>query len=615
VTRYVARANCAIWLSCCLAGSAQAAIGPLPGVGIQIRLETVASWEPTYPTFNPGSSTQSGDFELAPTEMHPLNDGTGRYIVSTLGGTIRVLNGSFTLLPSPLLTTTQVGLWLPQEAGMTGMAVHPDFANVGAFGYGKIYTIVTERFGAGAFDYGEAGTSGARHQDVIREWNLSSIVGNASANTLPGMTVADSREVLRVAQRGPFHNVADITFNSAADPDDPDYGQLYVTSGDGSPNGLVQRRFDAQNPGNAYGDILRINPNPAAHSLVHTSANTGLLAYSISPNNHFNADGNSATLAEVVAFGVRSPYRINFDRVTGVAYIGDVGDSRREEVSVMSTGGENFGWGHWEGTHEIDPTVPIFAGTTHKPPLFEYYNREPGQTTVGGTVVGGFVYRGSALPSLYGKYVFADFGNGDSNAAKLFYGIIDPLSADYGKFYELSLDPNGDVYPNGLPPNQVMEPMPNFLFSLAEGADGELYLLAGQDPRRSFVNDAFIIRLTQPMSLNGIEGDANQDGEVDQFDVEALVGGWLTTGHFGDFNKYAHGDFNLNGITDLLDVFILHQALSFGGGSGFPFELLNGTPSIPEPASIHLVVCALGGLAICVRCRQSTAFHYSLETN
>jgi hypothetical protein len=162
----------------------------------------------------------------------------------------------------------------------------------------------------------------------------------------------------------------------------------------------------------------------------------------------------------------------------------------------------------------------------------------------------------------------------------------------------LNLDPNGNTYPNGLPPNQVMLPMPNFLFSLAEDADGELYLLAGQDPRRAFVNDAYIIRLAQPQSLNGIAGDANQDGDVDELDVAALVAGWLTTGHSGDFNKYAHGDFNLNGITDLSDVFILHGALSSGGGGGFPFELLSGTPNIPEPTSISLVVVALFGVAM-----------------
>jgi hypothetical protein len=420
------------------------------------------------------------------------------------------------------------------------------------------------------------------------------------------MTVADSREVLRVAQRGPFHNVADISFNSNANPGDPDYGQLYVTSGDGSPNGLLQRRFDAQNPGNAYGDILRINPNPAAHSLVHNSANTGQPAYSISPNNHFNADGNPATLAEVVAFGVRSPYRINFDRDTGIAYIGDVGDSRREEVSVLAAGGENFGWGHWEGTHEIDPSVPLFAGTTHKPPQFEYYNNEPGQTKVGGTVVGGFVYRGSAIPQLFGKYVFADFGNGDTIPSKLFYGIVDPADPNYGKFYNLALDPEGSMFPQGLPPNQTLASMPNYLFSFAEDANGELYLLAGQDPRTSFVNDVYIVRLTRSATLNNIAGDVNQDDMVDQLDVQAFVAGWLTTGHVGNFEQYTHGDLNFDGITNLVDVFILQQALAAAGqSSGFPFHLLPG-PTVPEPQSAILMLVALF-LALTRRSRSSIA--------
>jgi hypothetical protein len=146
--------------------------------------------------------------------------------------------------------------------------------------------------------------------------------------------------------------------------------------------------------------------------------------------------------------------------------------------------------------------------------------------------------------------------------------------------------------------------MPNFLFSLAEGADGELYLLAGQDPRRSFVNDAFIIRLATPQSLNGIAGDANQDGDVNDEDVALLVAGWLTTGHGGNFQKYYHGDFDLNGTTDLLDVFILHQALSAGGGGGFPFNLLNGqSPNIPEPGCMCLSAFALAALLLYRRCR------------
>jgi len=596
VIKRFASALGAFGLACWLASPAAAELGPSPGGSIEVTLQTVTTWSPSYPTWNPTSppTNQSGDFEIAPTAMLPLQDGTGRNLVVTLGGTIRVLDANFNLLPQPLLMTTQFGLWLPQEAGMTGAALHPDFANPGTFGHGKLYTIVTERMGSGTHDYGEVGTSGNRHQDVVREWDLGAMVGNGSVNSLPAATVADSREILRVAQRGPFHNIADIKFNSAATPADADYGELYVTSGDGSPNGLVQRRFDAQDPGNVYGSILRINPDTAAHSLVHTSANTGSPAYSISPNNHFNADGNPDTLAEIIAIGVRSPYRINFDAASGQAYIGDVGDSRREEVSLMTTGGQNFGWGHWEGTYEIDPTVPLLDGTSHALPQFEYYNREPGQTTVGGTVVGGYVYRGSAIPELYGKYVFADFGNGDNNASSLFYGIVDPADPDYGKFYELGLDPSGSMFPVGLPPNQTLESMPNFVFSLAEDAAGELYLLAGQDPRRSNVNDIFVVRLSRSETLNGLVGDVNQDNVVDQLDVQAFVAGWLSAGHAGNFQKYTHGDLNLDGITDLFDVYILHQALRAGGqASGFPFELLN-SPTVPEPQTAALLLVGLG---------------------
>ncbi|MEX0612252.1 MAG: hypothetical protein WD738_04915 [Pirellulales bacterium] len=113
--------------------------------------------------------------------------------------------------------------------------------------------------------------------------------------------------------------------------------------------------------------------------------------------------------------------------------------------------------------------------------------------------------------------------------------------------------------------------------------------------------------------LNGIAGDVNQDGVVDQLDVEAFVAGWMTTGHLGDFHKYIHGDLNLDGFTDLLDVFILHQALAAGQGSGFPFELLN-SPTVPEPATHCLGSISIVGLALLARrSRGPVRFRHSIN--
>lgn len=466
-------------------------LGPSPGGSIGVRLQTVASWQASF---------SGPNLEIAPSDLVPFNDGTGRLMVATLGGTIRVIDGNGDLLASPLLTTPQTGSVIQQEAGMTGIALHPDFARPGTFGYGKLYTITTEpRQNSGGRPDAQvdfpSGT-GEAHQDVVREWDLSPVVGNANVNSLPSMTLAQSREILRVDQPGVFHNISDLAFNTHAQPGDADYGQLYIASGDGFGSG---RKAGAQDLRTIYGNILRINPDPTAHALVRTSANTGLPAYSIAPTNPYNGDNGAEStnrpgsgdtndsLAEIFANGLRSPYRINFDRATGALYIGDVGESGREEVSVLTAAGQNFGWGRFEGSATHDSNIALTPGASHTPPLFEYL-----RTSDKRTVVGGFVYRGSLLPELQGKYVFADFGNGNSPGV-LYYGVIDPLDPHFGEFFEIAIDSLGDVFPSETGGERLL---PDQIVSIGEDEFGELYLVAGEDLRHQFDPRAFIIKIT-----------------------------------------------------------------------------------------------------------------------
>jgi hypothetical protein len=553
--------------------AALALVGPVAGGNVTVQLQTVASWQAAF---------SGPNLEIAPSDLVPFNDGTGRLMVATLGGTIRVIDGGGNLLGSPLLTTGQTGSQIQQEAGMTGLTLHPDFASVGTFGYGKLYTITTENDeDAGGLQDADVDffANNESHQDVIREWDLSAVVGNASANSLPALTLGDSREMLRVDQPGPFHNLADLTFNTHAQLGDDDYGQLYITSGDGFGS---NRQAGAQDLRTIHGNVLRINPDPTAHSVVRTNQHSGLAAYSIAPDNPYNGDDGSEstnrpgsgdtndTLAEIWANGLRSPYRISFDHDTGVMFIGDVGENGREEVDMIAAAATNLGWGRFEGSALFSSSVALTPGTTHTPPIFEYL-----RTNDRRTVVGGFVYRGSAIPELQGKYVFGDFGNGDA-AGILYYGIIDSSDPDFGQFFELQIDANGPMYPSEIGGTRLM---PDQIVSIGEDEYGELYLVAGEDLRHQSDPSSFIIKLGP---IPGPDTDFDGMDGATLLDFEILRANYLTAGA-----THSQGDANFDGLVNHLDFFLWRTDFLAGGGSldqiRFP---------VPEPATAALLLIA-----------------------
>jgi glucose/arabinose dehydrogenase len=114
------------------------------------------------------------------------------------------------------------------------------------------------------------------------------------------------------------------------------------------------------------------------------------------------ADTRTADCPEIFASGFRNPWRWSFDRSTGDLWVGDVGQSAREEVDRVVLGG-NYGWRCFEGTLPVG--LPCGSEPNLLPPVAEYVR------SVGTTVTGGYVYRGMAIPGLAGKYVFGDFGS------------------------------------------------------------------------------------------------------------------------------------------------------------------------------------------------------------
>jgi len=215
----------------------------------------------------------------------------------------------------------------------------------------------------------------------------------------PGSEVATARrELLRIPHdRFANHNGGDVHVG-------PD-GYLYVSVGDGG--GAGDPLGNGQDPATLLGTVLRIDPGAPA----------GGRPYGIPADNPFVGRADAAP--EVWAWGLRNPWRIAFDAVTGDLWIADVGQGRREEVNLEpagSPGGRNYGWPRLEGTLPYDGQ-PVPPGAVA--PLFEYDH-------AGGdlSISGGRVYRGAAIPDLVGAYVYGDWGSGRVGALRQQGGVL-----------------------------------------------------------------------------------------------------------------------------------------------------------------------------------------------
>jgi glucose/arabinose dehydrogenase len=186
------------------------------------------------------------------------------------------------------------------------------------------------------------------------------------------------REVLAVDQPFGNHNGGNLAFGTD--------GYLYIGLGDGGSAGDPDG--NAQSLQSLLGKMLRIDPRPGRER-----------PYRIPRDNPFV--GRAPARPEIWSYGLRNPWRYSFDRETGDLWIGDVGQSSREEIDFQdaaSAGGENYGWDRLEGTLPFEGKAPRRA----VPPIFEYGRVQ------GRTVIGGYVYRGSGIPDLRGAYVFGD---------------------------------------------------------------------------------------------------------------------------------------------------------------------------------------------------------------
>ena len=219
----------------------------------------------------------------------------------------------------------------------------------------------------------------------------NTVVSRFAVTDDPDIADPASEEILlTVPQPHHVHNGGRLAFG-------PDDGYLYFGVGDGGSEGHPVHF--PQNPALLLGKILRID------------VEAGIQPYAIPASNPFVR--HEEFRPEIWALGLRNPWGFAFDDQTGDLYIPDAGHNDREELNFQqgsSSGGENYGWPTIEGTRclrfENLPVPCRQAGIFH-PPIAEYDHAR------GCAIVGGVVYRGSELPHLSGRFLFADFCRGD----------------------------------------------------------------------------------------------------------------------------------------------------------------------------------------------------------
>jgi glucose/arabinose dehydrogenase len=462
----------------------------------------------------------------APVDMKPAPDGSNRLFVVDQAGKIFIIENGF-LKSTPFLDVTSrlvtplgvIGTFDVNdydERGFLGMAFHPGFANPSSAGFNKIYTFTSEPNGPAADFVTEFDSNVIDCQSVIAEWTVSSVDANL-------VDTSTRREILRINKPEFNHNGGMLVFG-------PD-GYLYISLGDGGagndsgpghgPNG------NGQNLNVVLGKILRIDPlNPSSTpgSTDPVSANG---KYRVPATNPFVG---IAGIDEIYAYGLRNPFRIGFDFPTGRLIAADVGQDHVEEIDIIQPG-KNYGWNLKEGTFRFDPqTGNVSNYLTGLPgtlvdPIAEYDHDD------GSAIIGGYVYRGTAVGELAEKYVFGDFTTGFAvPGGRLFYA---DMNTGLINEFVLGVDNrNVNLYVKGF----------------GQDNQGEVYVLASQY-LGPYGTGGKVLKIVDLCAAR-TRGDLNNDCIVDIFDLNEMCIQWLGTGP---------ADLNGDLIVDFIDFAILGQ--------------------------------------------------------
>ncbi|HMZ59152.1 MAG TPA: PQQ-dependent sugar dehydrogenase [Leptospiraceae bacterium] len=323
------------------------------------------------------------------------------YIIEQTGN-IRLLKNK-TLQKEPVFSVSgklSKSFFSYSEKGLLGIAFHPEYVkNRKLYLY---YSTSSEK-------------KGSEHKSRISEFIMKNS-GSEILNT--------EKIIMEIEQPESNHNGGSILFGKD--------GFLYIGTGDGGGAGDRHGKTgNSQDLSNLLGKILRIDVN---------SGNP----YSVPESNPVIQGKKS----EIYAYGLRNPWKVSMDRVSGEIFIGDVGQDKYEEIDILRKGA-NYGWRIKEGNHCFEKNCSD-SGLT--PPIHEY-GREKGIS-----VIGGYAYRADKKSRQYGWYIFGDW---------------------IGKIY--SLRKNGSVWENETLEQKNPPAEFKHINSFAQDSSGDVYILGQKD--------------------------------------------------------------------------------------------------------------------------------------
>ena len=449
-------------------------------------------------------------------------DDFDRIFIIEKQGRIRIVRDGV-LLATPFLDIDSIvggGNSNNSEQGLLGLAFHPQFQSNGFF----------------FVDY--TSTSG---NTVIRRYSVSADPDVADASS--------SLRILRINQPFSNHNGGWIHFG-------PD-GMLYIAMGDGgSACDPSQRAQDITDQ--LLGKILRIDIDGDDFPDVP------LTNYAIPPDNPFvGVTGDD----EIWVYGMRNPWRDDFDPMTGDLYLADVGQGVREEIDFLpggGLGGENFGWDCREGTacstvSGCSPSGCNCNDPTLIDPVLDYTH---GGSPFRCSITGGVVYRGCAIPDLSGTYFYADFCSSQIWTLRMIDGFardprdrtaeLAPAGFSINSITSFGRDAFGEIY--------ICDQSGGEIFKIVPDVPGGI---VGMDCNANGIDDACdILAGATDNNANGIPdececvGDLTGDNTVGLEDLSILLSNFGTAAGANPED----GDLDGDGDVDLVDLAIMLSA-------------------------------------------------------